>query len=99
VPNFGPVPGAFDDELNKIDRVVRLTTRIYKPKARRLAQHMRRARHAGEKRRVTASATEEWRAATWDHGAHLVADPRRIAAPVSTDGRPAQTGPVRHFPW
>jgi hypothetical protein len=95
VPNFCPGPGAFDDELNKIGRVVRLTTRFYKPKARHLAQHMRRARRAGEKRRVAPRATEEWRAATWDHGAHLVADARRIVAP-SLDRR---TPGLRHFPW
>jgi hypothetical protein len=44
VPDFGPAGAAFGDELNKIDRVVRLTTRIYKPKARHLAQRMRRGR-------------------------------------------------------
>jgi hypothetical protein len=87
VPNFGPVPGAFDDELNKIDRVVRLTTRIYKPKARHLAQHLRRTRHAGVKRRETASTTAEWRAAIRDLGAHLVAHRLRRETGLEDDAR------------
>jgi len=49
VPDFGPGAGRFDDELNKIDRVVRLTTRIYKPKVRHLAQRMRRARRLAQR--------------------------------------------------
>ena len=67
MPDFGPVPGAFGDELNKVGRVVRLTTRIYKPKARHLAQRMRRAGPEGEARRQEQSATEEWRAAALAH--------------------------------
>jgi len=63
-PNFGPPAAPFDDELNKIGRVVRLTTRFYKPKSRRLAQRMRRARRSAPVRRgrTLGSAPAEWQA-------------------------------------